>query len=56
MNSAQEAGYLLERLPALWPEADLAEHRKTLLAILEAVYMDAVEEKSIVNFCPSRPS
>ena len=33
-----EAGKLLENLPDLWEEADLAERRKLLMAMLDAVY------------------
>ena len=43
-----EAGKLLENLPVLWEEADLAERRKLLMAMLDAVYVDTVEEKSVV--------
>ncbi len=52
VNAAQEAGKLLENLPALWAEADLSERRKILLTMLEAVYMDPVEERSVVGFRP----
>ena len=47
-----EAGKLLENLPALWEEADLAERRKLLMAMLDAVYVDTVEEKSVVAIRP----
>ena len=43
-----EAGKLLENIPVLWEEADLAERRKLLMAMLDAVYVDTVEEKSVV--------
>jgi hypothetical protein len=52
VNAAQEAGKLLENLPDLWAAADLAERRKILLTMLEAVYVDPVEERSIVAFRP----
>ena len=47
-----EAGKLLENLPDLWEEADLAERRKLLMAMLDAVYVDTVEEKSVVAIRP----
>ena len=47
-----EAGNLLENLPALWDEADLTERRKLLMAMLDAVYVDTVEEKSVVAIRP----
>ena len=42
VNAAMEAGKLLEDLPVLWEEADLAERRKLLMAMLDAVYVDTV--------------
>jgi len=47
-----EAGKLLENLPVLWEEADLAERSKLLMAMLDAVYVDTVDEKSVAA---SRP-
>jgi len=52
VDAAMEAGKLLEDLPVLWEEADLAERRKLLMAMLEAVYVDTVEEKSVVAIRP----
>ena len=52
VNAAREAGKLLENLPALWEEANLAERRKLLMAMLDAVYVDTVEEKAIVAIRP----
>jgi len=37
-----------QNLPALWEKAGLAERRNLLLAMLDAVYVDIVEEKSVV--------
>ena len=48
VDAAMEAGNLLENLPVLWQEADLTERRKLLMAMLDAVYVDTVEEKSVV--------
>ena len=51
-DATQEDGKLLEDLPALWEEASLAERRKLLITMLDAVYVDAVEEKPIVAIQP----
>ena len=47
-----ESGKLLENIPDLREEADLAERRKLLMAMLDAVYVDTVEEKSVVAIRP----
>ena len=47
-----EAGKLLENLPDLGEEADLTENRKLLMAMLNAVYVDTVEVKSVVAIRP----
>ena len=52
VDAATEAGKLLENLPAMWEDADEAERRKLLLTILDAVYVDTVEEKAIVAIRP----
>ena len=52
VDAAQEAGKLLENLPSLWDQANLTERRKLLLTMLDAVYVDTVEEKSIVAIRP----
>ena len=52
VDAAMEAGKLLENLPALWEEADLTERRKLLMAMLDAVYVDTVEEKSVAAIRP----
>ena len=52
VDAAMEAGKLLENLPVLWEEGDLAERRKLLMAMLDAVYVDTVEEKSVVAVRP----
>jgi site-specific DNA recombinase len=36
-NAAEEAGKLIKDLPKLWEEANLAERRKLLLTMLDAV-------------------
>ena len=50
--AAMEAGKLQENLPVLWEEADLTERRKLLMAMLDAVYVDTVEEQSVVAIRP----
>jgi len=52
VDAAKEAGKLLEQLPTLWEEANLSERRKLLTAMLEAVYVDTVEERAIVALKP----
>ena len=52
VDAAKEAGRLLEDLPRLWEEANLAERRSLLLTMLDAVYVDTVEEKSVVVIRP----
>jgi hypothetical protein len=42
----------LEDLPKLWEQADLGERRRILLTMLDAVYVDPVEAKSIVAIKP----
>ena len=54
-SAAEEAGYLLERLPELWRDADLEERRRLLLPMLEAVYVDTKEEKRVVAIRPKAP-
>ena len=51
-DSSKEAGKLLEDLPTLWEAVTLAERRKLLLTMLDAVYVDTVEEKAIVAIRP----
>jgi hypothetical protein len=52
IDAATEAGKLLENLPQLWKEADLGERHKILQTMLDAVYVDTVEEKTIVAIRP----
>ena len=54
-SAAEEAGKLLMDLPRLWSGATLEERRKLLLAMLDAVYVDAKEEKRIVGIKPKPP-
>ncbi len=48
IDSAKEAEKLLENLPAIWGGANMAERRKLLLTMLDAVYVDTVEQRVIV--------
>ena len=52
VDAAKEAGKLLEELPTLWEEADLSERRKILVTMMEAIYVDTVEERAIVALKP----
>ena len=52
IDAAIEDGKLLEDLPRLWEEAALTERKKLLMAMLEATYVDTVEEKSVVAIRP----
>ena len=49
---AVEAGKLLEHLPGLWEKAGLSERRRILMTMLDAVYVDTVDEKRIVAIRP----
>ena len=52
VDAAREAGSLLENLPVLWDHANLTERRRLLLSMLDAVYVDTIEEKSVVAMTP----
>jgi len=54
-SAAEEAGKLINNLPQLWAGANLEERRKLLLTMLDAVYVDAKEEKRIVAIKPKPP-
>jgi len=54
-NAAEEAGKLITNLPKLWAGANLGERRRLLLAMLDAVYFDGKEAKSIVAIRPKPP-
>jgi len=51
-DAAEEAGRLVEHLPDLWKEADLAERHRLLLTMLDGVYVDARDMHSIVMIRP----
>ncbi len=52
VDAAREAGKLLEHLLSLWEQANLTERRKLWLSILDAVYVDTVEENRVVAIRP----
>jgi site-specific DNA recombinase len=54
-NAAEEAGKLIQDLPKLWTGANLEERQKLLLTMLDAVYVDAKQEKRIVAIKPKPP-
>ncbi len=51
-SAAEGAGRLLLDLPKLWAGASLEERRRLLLTMLDAVYVDAKEDRSIVAVKP----
>ena len=55
VNGAEEARNLIHDLPKLWSSANPEERRKLLLTVLEAVYIDAKQTKSIVAIKPKPP-
>ena len=55
VDAADEAGKLIMTLRELCAEANLEEHRKLLLTMLDAVYVDAKKTKSIIAIKP-KPS
>jgi site-specific DNA recombinase len=54
-NAAEEAGKLINDLPRLCLKANQEERRKLLLSMLDAVYVDAKQTKSIVAIKPKPP-
>jgi hypothetical protein len=54
-NAAEEAGNLIINLKNLWAEANMEEQRKLLLTMLDAIYIDARQTKSIVAIRPKPP-
>ena len=53
--AAEEAGKLIMDLPKLWKNANQEERRNLLLTMLDAVYMDVKQTKSIVAIRPKPP-
>jgi len=54
-DTAEEAGKLILNLPSLWSNANTEERRKLLLTMLDAVYVDARQTKSIIAVKPKPP-
>jgi hypothetical protein len=54
-DAAEEAGELLMKLPDLWGEVNLEERRALLFPMLDAVYVDTREAKSVVAIQPKAP-
>jgi site-specific DNA recombinase len=48
VNAAREAGRLIIDLPRLWASANASERRKLILSLLDVVYVDAKQSKSII--------
>jgi hypothetical protein len=49
---ADEAGRLVQDPPRLWAEATLQERRRLLMTMLDAVYVDAKDQKRMVAVRP----
>ena len=49
VDAEKEAGRLLEDIPRLWVGATLQERHQLLTTILDAVYIDMKDRKSIVS-------
>jgi len=54
-SAAEEAGKLIQDLPKLWAEANQEEHRKLLITMLDAVYIDTKQSKSVIAVKPKPP-
>ena len=54
-DATEEAGKLIRDLPGLWTEANLEERRRLLTAMLDAVYFDTKQTRSIVAVKPKPP-
>ncbi len=54
-DAAEEAGKLILDLPKLWTGANQEERRKLLISMIDAVYVDAKQTKSIIAIKPKPP-
>ena len=54
-NKTEEAGKLTMDLPRLWAKANEQEKRKLLLTMLDAVYIDTKNAKSVIAIKPKPP-
>ena len=55
VDAAAEAGDLLKRLPDLWEGASLEERHELAVRILDDVYVDLKDSRSIVGIKPKPP-
>jgi site-specific DNA recombinase len=55
VSAAEEAGKPIQDLPRLWSEANEEEQRKLLLTMLDRVYIDTKETKSVIAVKPKPP-
>jgi site-specific DNA recombinase len=55
VDAAREAGRLIIDLPKLWLAANATEKRKIIMTVLDAVYVDAKQTKSIIAIKPRPP-
>ena len=49
VDAAKAAGRLLEDIPRLWAAAAIQDQHQVLTTILDAVYIDMKDQKSIVS-------
>ncbi len=52
MNAAEEAARLIGNLPELWAKAEVRERRDLLVSLLDGVYIDMKETRSVVGIRP----
>ena len=55
VDSAEEAGRLVQNLPDLWAAANLVERHDLVVSMLDAVYFDLSDSKSIIAIKPKPP-
>lgn len=47
-DASEQAGKLIQNLPVLWGKANLTEQRKILLTMLDGVYVDVKQSRSVI--------
>ena len=55
VDAATEAGRLIHRLPELWGEATPEERHDLLATMLDGVYVDIKESRTVVGLKPKAP-
>ncbi len=55
VDAAADAGALLKPLPDLWAEASLDERHDLAVRVLDGVYVDLKDSRSIVGINPKPP-